>query len=129
MSESQVHSSIKMFSGPLTDSGLLSPELSEKVSKYFVDNPGLSAKSVGVEFLESRSLALVSVGFAPGAGRPVRLSCAEISKVGDGGEADLDRISAEMSAAAEKVGSVVCHEFYVTADGTLFAVFLANQLV
>ena len=72
MSKDQLHSRIKMFSGPLSSDGTLSPDLRNQVAA-FGSKDGVCARSIGVEFVEARNLALVSLGYTEEPGHPVRL--------------------------------------------------------
>lgn len=116
-----------MFSGPLAADGTLASELRSRVSGFV--GPTVRAHSIGVEFVESRGLALVSLGYSEGVGHPVSLSSVKVGQILDGEDVDLEKLGAQMSEAAAAVGGIVCHEFYVTSDGSVFAVFLALQLV
>ncbi len=127
MSKDQVHSRIKMFSGPLSADGTLTAELRSQVAA-FVD-PSVCARSVGVEFVEFRNVAIVSLGYSEEAGHPVNLTSVKVGQLVDGEDLDLEKLGAQMSEAAAAQGGIVCHEFYVTSDGSVFAVFLSLQIV
>jgi hypothetical protein len=127
MSKDQVHSRIKMFAGALSADGTLPSELCSRVAGFV--GPTVCARSIGVEFVESRNLALVSIGYSEETGHPVNVSSVKVGQLLDGEDVDLEKIGAQMSEAAAAKGGVVCHEFYVTSDGSVFAVFLAHQLV
>jgi len=127
MSTNQIHSLIKFFQSPLAADGSLPSELRAQVASFA--GPHVCARSIGVEFVESRNVALVSLGYTEEPGHPVNISSEKIGKLVEGEEIDLEKLGAAASEAASSRGGVVCHEFYVTADGSVFAVFLSLQLV
>jgi len=127
MSKDQTHSLIEMFSGPLSADGNLTAELRSEVASFV--GPTVCARSIGVEFVESRGVALVSLGYTQEPGLPVNLSSVKVGQLFEGEPVDTKKLGAQMSEAAAALGGVICQEFYVTADGSVFAVFLANQLV
>ncbi len=112
-----------MFSGPLSSDGTLTAELRSQVAGFV--GPNVCARSIGVEFIESRKEALVSLGYSEEPGLPVNLSSVMVGKLFEGEPVDTGKLGAQMSEAAAAVGGVICHEFYVTGDGSVFAVFLA----
>jgi hypothetical protein len=59
----------------------------------------------------------------------VNLSSVKVGQLFEGEPVDTKVLGAQMSEAAADAGGVICHEFYVTSSGGVFAVFLANQLV
>ncbi len=127
MSNTSTHSLIKFFSSALAQDGTLPSDLQTAVAAFV--GPTICAKSIGVEFVESRNIALVSLGYSEEPGLPVNLTSEKIGELVDGEPVDLEKLGAAASGAAARRGGVICHEFYVTAEGAVFAVFLALQLV
>jgi len=112
----QIHSSFRVFitEGPLTQGAL---------DTFSQDLRGstLAPKSVGVEFLEGQNKTVLSIGYAEAVGHPVVTLVQEnLGKV----ELTTQAVAAALTTAAEKHSNVICHEFYVTGDGTFFAVLM-----
>jgi hypothetical protein len=113
---SQIHSKFQVFitEGPLTQGAL--DAFSGELRLATMD-----PKSVGVEFLEGQNKTVLSIGYAEHAGHPVVTLVQEnLGKV----ELTTQAVAAALTTAAEKHSNVICHEFYVTGDGTFFAVLM-----
>ncbi len=126
MSQHQTHSKFQFFISPLSPDGSLPPELCSQVSAFV--GPGVCARSIGAEFVASRGIAIVSLGYTEEQGHPVSLSCVKVGQLEEGKEVDTTKLSSEMEAAAPP-GGVICQEFYVDSQDDVYAVFLSFALV
>ena len=119
----QVHHRFKVFTGDAgADGGVAA--LAAEVER-FVQERGVAAKSIGVEFLESARKLVLTLGYRddePGYG--VRLTSRSLGKV-DGLE-DLSGLEARMGEAAGDLQGVLCHELFVTDEGEFVMVFMAR---
>jgi hypothetical protein len=84
---------------------------------------GISPKSLGVEFLESSGLLVLTVGYRDDEPSfPFKITQVNLGKL----ELVDKVIASALEAAATKIDSIICHEFYVDASGEFFAVFMAK---
>ena len=119
----QVHQRFKVFTGEAgADGGVaaLAPQVEQ-----FVQERGVAAKSIGVEFLESARKLVLTLGYRddePGYG--VRLTARSVGKVDS--LDDLSSLETRMSEAAGDLHGVLCHELFVTDDGEFVMVFMAR---
>jgi hypothetical protein len=121
--EAQVHQRFKVFIGDAgTDGGVaaLAPQLEQ-----FVQERGVAAKSIGVEFLESARKLVLTLGYREDEeGYPVRLTSRSVGRV-DGLD-DLGGLESRMTEAAATLHGVLCHELFVTDGGEFVMVFMAR---
>jgi len=119
----QTHNQFQTFiidkSWDLVDGKVTSP--SGEAIYEFLQNGGVAPKSVGIEHLESKDLTIMTIGYRDDE-EPVKASISQVRL----GQLDLvpEVISTAFAKAASNEKNVICHEFYVTADGTFYAVFL-----
>ena len=118
--QQQVHDKFKVFVGGSVD------EIGAQV-EAFTASATVSAKSIGVEYLEGKGKLVLSLGYCDDAeGYAAKL----LSR--SAGTLDLDQpdsiatLESTLSEAAEAAGDVICHELYVTDAGEVHAVFLAK---
>jgi hypothetical protein len=123
MDTAQIHHRFKVFTGDAgADGGLasLAPEV-----ERFVQDRGVAAKSIGVEFLESARKLVLTLGYRDDEpGYAVRLTSRSVGKV-DAME-DLSGLEARMAEAAGDLHGVLCHELFVTDEGEFVMVFMAR---
>jgi hypothetical protein len=123
MDTAQIHHRFKVFTSDAgADGGLasLAPEV-----ERFVQERGVAAKSIGVEFLESARKLVLTLGYRDDEpGYAVRLTSRSVGKV-DGLE-DLSGLEARMGEAAGDLHGVLCHELFVTDEGEFVMVFMAR---
>ncbi|MEP6863786.1 MAG: hypothetical protein ABJE66_24380 [Deltaproteobacteria bacterium] len=122
----QVHENFKLFTGKPDSSGNIGG-LADSVAAW-VAAERVAPKSIGIEFLERSKTLLLSVGYRRGdeEAYTIKLSSTNISRVGDIGPGDLERIENGMAAAAAAETNVICHELYVTDGDELFMVTMAR---
>lgn len=127
MSENQVHSKFKVFTGRLGPDNSLGA-LAGEVAEYVKANQ-LAPKSIGVEYLEAAERLVLTLGYSDSEpGYEVELSATSLGKshqLGQGG--DFSGLEQAMSAAAAKVSHVICHELYITDDNDFVMVFMAKK--
>lgn len=122
----QVHSKFKVFTGKLAADGTLGSLAAEVES--WVKSARVAPKSIGVEYLESSAVLILSVGYRDDeAAYPVKLSSVRIGKIESIDPPGLASIERSMATASANVTNVICHELYVTAASDLLMVFMAHQ--
>jgi hypothetical protein len=122
----QVHAKFKVFTGKLAPDGTLGALASQVES--WVAAERVAPKSIGVEFLESAGILILSIGYRDD--EPpyqVQLTTVKIGTVDGVDPGALETIEKAMANASSTLKSVICHELYVTADNTLLMVFMAHQ--
>jgi hypothetical protein len=122
----QVHAKFKVFTGALEKDGTLGKLASDVES--WVAAERVAPKSIGVEFLESAGVLILSVGYRDD--EPpyrVKLTSTAIGSVESVDPGSLESIEKAMANASSTLKNVICHELYVTADNTLLMVFMAHQ--
>jgi hypothetical protein len=117
----QVHDKFKVFVGSSVE------ELDSQV-RAFTGGGTIAAKSIGVEFLESKGKLVLSLGYQEGAGYATKLLSRAVGVLDAGSEASLRTLETSLAEVASTSGSVICHELYVTGSGEVTAVFLAHSL-
>lgn len=91
----------------------------------FVQERGVAAKSIGVEFLESARKLVLTLSYREDEeSYPVRLTSRSVGRV-DGLD-DLSGLESRMTEAAANLNGVLCHELFVTNDGEFVMVFMAG---
>ena len=117
----QVHSRFRFF-----EANTMS-ELMMKI-RMFTAGGAIAAKSMSLEFVESRNVFVLVLGFAESqAGYPVKLTEAVIGPLPTDGE--LDGISMEMDHQASAIGEVICQDIYVDKEGIVHAVFMQTVYI
>lgn len=128
MSQTQVHSKFKVFTGKLGADHSLG-DLAHVVSD-FVQEHNVAAKSIGVEFLEASGQLVLTLGYAENEpGYAVRLQAVPLGKTENLSVAgsDFSALEQAMAEAAAKVGNIICHELYITDDHDFVMVFLTRK--
>lgn len=119
--KNQIHNKFKFFVVPSTDNKLSAK--SKKEIFDFVNSGKVTPKSIGVEFIESKSNLIVSVGYS-------EKKCSEkfdisIKKIGKFlGISDAPSIEKKMEIAASKMNGIICHEFFTNSDNEIVSIFL-----
>lgn len=120
----QYHNKFKVF---IPEAGLPYAEAMKQLSGQVADftkDRKVAPKSVGIEYLESAQRLVLSLGYRDDeTGYPVALASISLGKLTLAPEA----IEQKMSAAAETVKNVLCHEFFVTGDGEFVMVLLSHE--
>ena len=113
----QVHSKFKVFVGSALG-GLL-----DQIDAFTKDSK-VAPKSLGVEYLESKSQLVLSLGYRDDEpGYPAKLTSKTLGTLNVENPAEIE---AAMEAAAVDVQNVICHEFYVTDKGEFVMVLLSH---
>lgn len=119
----QVHSKFKVF---IPEAGLTDDEAMRRLSSMvetFARPGNLAPKSVGVEYLESQKQIVLSLGYRDDEpGYRVKLTSVSLGKLALNPEA----IEQAMSNAALTIENVICHEFFVDAEGVFVMVLLSH---
>jgi len=123
MIKNQVHSKFKVF---IPESGLTAVEsvrrLSAMVATFTKEN-AIAAKSVGVEYLESKDQIVLSIGYRDDEpGYSAKLTSVSLGKL----ELRPEVIEGAMERAAAAVENVICHEFFVDEEGEFVMVLLSH---
>jgi hypothetical protein len=127
MTHEQVHNKFKIFTGTLANDNTLGP-LADEIAAFVRDNK-VSAKSIGVEYLEGTKKLVLSLGYrTDGEHYPVKLSTVSIGSIGELGGADVSRLEAAMAKASSGVANIICHELYITDEGELLMVLMSEAL-
>jgi len=116
----QVHDNFKSFVG--SDIDAIGAEISS-----FVTSSGAAAKSIGIVHVNSAGELLFSLGYRddePGYG--VALKTAALGHIDTVHAAGLDALDEALSAAADEIEGIICHELVVNGDGDFTAVFLVH---
>lgn len=121
--EAQVHQRFKVFIGDAGAEGGVDA-LGSQVEQ-FVQERGVAAKSIGVEFLERARKLVLTLGYREDEeGYPVRLISRSVGRVDS--LDDLGGLETRMTEAAGTLNGVLCHELFVTDDGEFVMVFMAR---
>lgn len=124
MSQTQVHYQFKIFELDFVDGKISS--IDKKLFLSFLNHPKTLIKSVGVEFIESKSKILLSFGYS------LRKNANKhdliFKKVGTYTDIiGLSDIEEKMGKEATKLNNVICHEFFVDNNLNVFAIFLVKK--
>lgn len=99
-------------------------EVSKNELKAFL-NQGYSLKSLGVEYIESLGKAVVSIGYSPETS-PLHYDLV----IEPAGMLDIHHpeiLEKALETAAAKWDDIICHEFFVTEQGAVYATFLRES--
>jgi hypothetical protein len=121
----QIHDHFKVFS-TTTGSAAGVASLSASVAAW-VKAEAVAAKSIGVEYLESSGVLLLTLGYRRDEPTyPVHLHAVSLGRIEALDAAALAGLEARMGASAAGVERILCHELFVTADREFFMVFMAQ---
>ncbi|MFO0759165.1 MAG: hypothetical protein U0359_21915 [Byssovorax sp.] len=124
MTRAQIHNKFKIFTGSPAADDTLGPLAAEVAA--FVREHKVSAKSIGVEYLESSKKLVLSLGYRnDGDYHPVKLTTAKVGNIGELGNADTTRLEEAMAKASAAVTDIICHELYITDEGDLLMVLMS----
>jgi hypothetical protein len=114
------HSQFKIFKGKLESIG----DIKSKIESFVSDNK-VSARSIGIEFIEHTKEVLVSLGYAKdGDYSPVSIDAVNFGKVDLNDTAAIEKM---MSDAAEKQKNVICHELCITDTDEFMMLFMSTK--
>jgi hypothetical protein len=122
----QVHGKFKLFTAKL-DGGKSINKLAEEVERFAVQAKA-APKSIGVEYLEHSKMVILTLGYRDDeAAYPVKLSAVSIGKATQLDAAELARLEKRMAEEAAKLGTVICHELFITENDEFMMVFMTHQ--
>ncbi len=121
----QFHGKFKLFTGTLGAD--LSLGSVAKDAEDFVRKNPCAPKSIGVEYLEGDKRLVLSLGYRDGE-TPYAIALHAVSLgVADSLDAgELARLEKGMTAAADKLKNVLCHELFVTEKREFVMVFMTT---
>ncbi|SRR5258708_1205349 len=120
----QVHQKFKVFVAELAPDNSIGA-LADEVAG-FARNAKIAAKSIGVEYLESAKLLLITLGYRDDEPYyPIQLHCVSLGKIDAKGH-DFIALEQAMGEAAEKYPNIICHELYLTAEQDFLMVFMTH---
>ena len=121
----QVHSKFKLFAGSLGPGGALG-KLATDVEE-FAKKAKAAPKSIGVEYLEHEKQVVVSLGYRDDeAAYPIKLVGVSLGKLETLKGDELARLETKMTAAADKIPGIICHELLVTDEREFVMVFMTH---
>lgn len=122
----QVHHRFRVFSGRVDSAGGIQ-SVADEVAR-FVAQSGVSARSIGVEFLEAEQQVLLTLGYRDDEpGFNVEVKTVNLGQVKALDAANFRSLEAAMERASARFSNVICHAEYVLSDGTFTMVFLVSQ--
>ena len=108
----QVHEKFKIFTGALAADNTIG-KLAGKVSD-FAKKSKAAAKSIGVAYLESTKLLVITLGYrSDQEGYPINLHCIPMGKI-DPSNHDFGALEKAMAKATSHHKNIICHELYLT---------------
>jgi hypothetical protein len=121
----QVHDRFKVFVGELASDHTIGKVADEVAA--FAARAKIAAKSIGVEYLESRKRLIVTLGYRDDEpAYPIRLHSVPLGKV-DALASDFSALEKAMAEASSRYPNIICHELYVTNEGDFLMVFMTHQ--
>lgn len=114
------HNHFKIFTGKLDSV----KELTSK-AEAFAASEQVSARSIGIEYVESSSEIVLSLGYSKDNDHkaisliPVNLGVVDFKNAG--------HIESLMSEAASKQQNVICHELLITHQNELMMMFMCTK--
>lgn len=122
--KNQVHNKFKFFVVSYQD-GKLSTKLKKEIIE-FTNGGKVTPKSIGVEFIESNSTLIISIGYSEK--KSSNKFDISIKKVGKfAGTSDIPSIERNMEKVASKVNGIICHEFFTTNAKEIYSIFLTAE--
>lgn len=117
MAKEQVHGKFKVFVGDVAADGSIGA-LAQQVAS-FVSDARIAPKSIGVECLESSGKLVLSLGYRDDeAAYGIKLESHPIGSLGSLDAGDVSRLESAMTKVTATLGDIICHELFVTKDGT-----------
>ena len=125
MIKAQVHDKFKLFTGKLAKDKTIG-KLADEVAAFAKDSHA-AAKSIGVEYIESAGLLLLTLGYRDDEEPyPIKLHCVPLGKI-DAMAGDFSKLETAMAKASGKIPNIICHELYLTGDGDFVMVFMTHE--
>lgn len=124
MAHQQIHDKFKIFTGPLAADKTIGP-LADQIAAFVTEHK-VAAKSIGVEYVESRKQLLITLGYREDETTyPVKVTTVSLGKIGDLDGVDATRLEAAMAKAAGTVQNILCHELYITEEGDFLMILMS----
>jgi len=125
MIRAQIHDKFKVFVGDLAPDKTIG-KLADEVAD-FAKKAKIAAKSIGVEYLESKGKLLITLGYKEGE-EPyhIRLHSVHLGKI-DALAGDFAKLEQAMAKASSKFKSIICHELYLTGEDDFVMVFMTHH--
>lgn len=122
--KNQIHSKFKFFVIDYKE-GKLNAKVKKEILT-FANNGKITPKSIGIEFIESNSTLVISLGYSEKKSK--NKFDISIKKVGKfTGVSDVSTVEKNMEKISAKVSGIICHEFFTTNAQEMFSVFLIAQ--
>jgi hypothetical protein len=115
----QTHEKFKIFRGASKKG-----EFTELFGQLeaFANKPNHSAKSIGVEYLESHKELIITLGYTDveGQGNDVKLDVKKIGALSDSNE----KLESAIQVAAHSLKNVICHALYINENDEMSMIFM-----
>lgn len=122
--KNQIHNKFKFFVIDYKD-GKLSPKVKKDILS-FANSGKITAKSIGVEFIESNSTLVVSLGYSEKKSS-IKYDIS-VKKVGIfSGTGDVPAVEKSMEKIASKINGIICHEFFTLSTNEMYSIFLTAE--
>lgn len=114
------HNSFKLFVGKFENG-----TFSQDEANAFINGSEVAPRSLGIEFLESTSEVVLSVGYeSTDSNTGHELTLVELGELDT---KDFSALEARMSEEASKLDGIICHEFFVNNENQVFSLFLTSK--
>jgi hypothetical protein len=115
----QSHEKFKIFRGPSVK-GQFDALFAQL--EAFANQPNHSAKSIGVEYLESNKELIITLGYTDvqGQGNNVKLEVKKIGALSQSNEA----LESSIQSTAHALKNVICHALYITENDDMNMIFM-----
>ena len=114
------HSEFKVFKGKIEDIAAI-----QQAMESFVVSKQVSARSIGIEYIEHSKEVLISLGYSnEGDHVPVSIAMVNLGKVDTNDTTTIERL---MSEAAKKQQNVICHELCITENDEFMMLFMSTK--
>lgn len=114
------HSEFKIFKGRLEEFAAIKQNI-----EAFVASGNISARSIGIEFIEHAKEIFISLGYSKeGPFAPVTLELIDFGKVDLNNTEALEQM---MTSEAQKQQNVICHELCITDNGSFMMIFMSTK--
>lgn len=114
------HNKFKIFKGRLEEFAGIKQNI-----EAFVASGNVSARSIGIEFIEHTKEVFVSLGYSKEAPfSPVSIELTDLGKVDLNNTEALEQM---MASAAQKQQNVICHELFITDTGSFMMIFMSTK--
>jgi len=122
--KTQIHNKFKFFVIDYKE-GKLSAKTKKEITD-FANNGKITPKSVGVEFIESNSTLIISLGYSQKKSKDnFDISVKKVGKFS--GVSDVPTVEKSMEKVASKIDGIICHEFFTTSSNEMYSIFLTTK--